>query len=133
MEIAVTHYNRLNKFAADKMRLRTLGKRDAVTGQPVAGKNFGEKALRCGVMETASMAAHGGSATLSDACRERSDGRKIPVCAACGNAHLLARGTSCPACGDPRRAQVSTTNATVRMTQVCEAMGVGMRLVPGKA
>ena len=130
VEIVVTHYNRLNKFAADKMRLRTLGKRDAVTGQPVAGKNFGEKALRCGVMETASFAAHGGSATLSDACRERSDGRQISVCAACGNTHLHQQAGSCPACGDSRRVQVNTTNATVRMTQVCEAMGVGMRLVP---
>ena len=133
VELHVVQYNRLNKFSSQKMRLRDTGRRNAVTGQPVAGKHFGEKALRCGVMEMAAMAAHGGSATLSDACRARSDGLVVRVCAACGNSHVRAKGAPCPACGGAEIVDVETTCASVRMTQVCEAMGMGMRLVPAEA
>ena len=47
VEIGIASYLRLNKLSSAKMRVRTDGKRDPITGQPVAGKGTGEKALRC--------------------------------------------------------------------------------------
>lgn len=126
VEIGVAKYNRLNKFASDKMRVRTWGKRDLVTGQPVAGRGAGEKALRLGVMETTALQAHGGAQTLNDASRDRSDGTTSKVCGKCGNAHL-GEGQQCPACGGAP-VKVQTTMATLRMLQVCDAMGVGTNI-----
>lgn len=124
VEIGIAKYNRLNKLPSQKIRYRTRGKVDRVTGQPVAGRGAGEAALRMGVMETTALAAHGGSATLDDACRGRSDGTRIHVCGKCGNSHLLGNSKPCPACGGAP-VEIETTTASVRMHQVCEAMGVG--------
>jgi DNA-directed RNA polymerase subunit B len=124
VEIGVTKYNRLNKYASDKTRLRTWGKRDLVTGQPVAGRGAGEKALRLGVMETTALQAHGGAQTLNDASRDRSDGMTCNVCGKCGNVHLKEKHAPCPVCGGAL-VSVQTTMATLRMLQVCDAMGVG--------
>ena len=127
IEVGICKYNRLNKFASDKARARAVGKRDAVTQQPVAGKGRGERALRFGTMETTALASHGGSSCLDDAIRERSDGCTARVCGQCGNPHLHARDAPCPLCGGVA-VDVRTTTASVRMTQVAESMHVGMNL-----
>ena len=127
IQLGVAKYNRLNKFASDKARVRTWGKRDLVTGQPVAGRGAGEKALRLGVMETTALQAHGGAQTLNDASRDRSDGITCMVCGKCGNMHLKERQAMCPACGGVP-VNVQTTMATLRMLQVCDAMGVGTNI-----
>ena len=98
-----------------------------VTGQPVAGRGAGEKALRLGVMETTALQAHGGAQTLNDASRDRSDGITCMVCGKCGNMHLKERQAMCPACGGVP-VNVQTTMATLRMLQVCDAMGVGTNI-----
>lgn len=130
VEIGIAKYNRLNKFASDKMRVRTWGKRDLVTGQPVAGRGAGEKALRLGVMETTALQAHGGAQTLNDASRDRSDGVKTKVCGNCGNAHLHA-DSRCPMC-DGEAVELQTTVATLRTLQVCDAMGVATKVHTSK-
>ena len=127
IELGIAKYNRLNKFSSDKARIRTWGLRDAVTGQPVAGRGFGEKALRMGVMETTALQAHGGAQTLNDAIRYRSDGVTCDVCGKCGNTHLREKHAACPACGGAP-VSVKTTMATLRMLQVCDAMGVGTKI-----
>ena len=126
IEIGIAHYNRLNKFASDKMRVRTWGKKNLVTGQPVAGRGAGEKALRMGVMETTALQAHGGAQTLNDASRTRSDGVTSNVCGQCGNMHLR-EDSACPVCGGAP-VSVETTIATLRMLQVCDSMGVGTKI-----
>ena len=127
IEIGIAKYNRLNKFSSSKMRVRTRGRRDAITGQPVGGKGSGNMAQRFGDMETTAISSHGGSATLDDACRGRSDGTVVLACEGCGNTHLRGKLSPCPLCGGAA-VEVHSTKATIRMTQVCEAMGVGLRL-----
>lgn len=125
--MGICKYNRLNKFASDKCRARGIGKRDAVTQQPVAGKGAGERALRFGVMETSAIAAHGGSAVLDDSICTRSDGCTARVCGQCGNPHMHARDAPCPNCGGAP-VDIRTTTASVRMSQVAESMHVAMNL-----
>lgn len=120
IEIGIAKYNRLNKFSSDKAKARRTGLVDEITGQPI-----GKGAQRFGVMETSAIASHGGSATLDDACRVRSDGTTFLVCRSCGNAHSKGKQTPCTLCG-AGAVEVQSTKAAVRMTQVCEAMGVGL-------
>lgn len=127
IEIGIAKYNRLNKYASDKMRVRRRGRRDAITGQPVGGKGSGNMAQRFGDMETSAISSHGGSATLDDACRGRSDGTTTLACERCGNTHLRGRTAPCPACGGDA-VEIQSTKATICMMQVCEAMGVGLQL-----
>ena len=126
VEIGIAKYHRLNKFASDKMRVRTTGKRDLISFQPCAGRNAGEKALRVGGMETTALASHGGAFMLNDASRDRSDGTTFKVCGACGNTHFL-RKTECPLCGS-EPTEIQSTTATLRMLQIFDSMNIGMNL-----
>jgi len=126
VEIGIAKYHRLNKFASDKMRVRTTGKRDLISFQPCAGRNAGEKALRVGGMETTALASHGGAFMLNDASRDRSDGTTFNVCSKCGNTHFL-RESACPLCGS-EPTEIQSTTATLRMLQIFEGMNIGMEL-----
>ena len=126
VEIGIAKYHRLNKFASDKMRVRTTGKRDLISFQPCAGRNAGEKALRVGGMETTALASHGGAFMLNDASRDRSDGTTFKVCSKCGNTHFL-RETTCPLCGS-EPTEIQSTTATLRMLQIFDSMNIGMEL-----
>lgn len=126
VEIGIAKYHRLNKFASDKMRVRTTGKRDLISFQPCAGRNAGEKALRLGGMETTALASHGGAFTLNDASRDRSDGTTFQVCSECGNTHFL-KERCCPLCG-AEPTEIQSTTATLRMLQIFEGMNISMEL-----
>lgn len=131
VEIGIASYLRLNKLSHDKARVRTVGRRDQTTGQPVAGKGTGEKALRFGGMEMTSLQAWGAASTLDDACRGRSDGTTTRVCEACGNTHMHAKDAPCPLCGG-KAVEVKTNVATVRMAQTAAAMNMDARFVTEK-
>ena len=126
VEIGIAKYHRLNKFASDKMRVRTTGKRDLISFQPCSGRNSGEKALRVGGMETTALASHGGAFMLNDASRDRSDGTTFNVCSKCGNTHFL-RESACPLCGS-EPTEIQSTTATLRMLQIFEGMNISMEL-----
>lgn len=125
--IGLVKYNRLNKYASDKCRVRTEGARDLISNQPCAGRNPGERALRVGGMETTALAAHGAAKVLDDASRDRSDGCTTLVCRNCGNTHVPTKDARCALCNEPA-VQIASTTATVRMMQICDAMNVSMNL-----
>jgi len=127
VNIGLVKYNRLNKFASDKCRIRTTGKRDLISNQPCAGRNPGERALRVGGMETTALAAHGAAKVLDDASRDRSDGCTSLVCANCGNTHMPTPEALCALCSHPA-VKISSTTATTRMMQICESMNIAMSL-----
>ena len=127
VNIGLVKYNRLNKFASDKCRVRTKGKRDLISNQPCAGRNPGERALRVGGMETTALAAAGAAKVLDDASRDRSDGCTTLVCGNCGNTHIPTEGALCALCSHPA-VKIASTTATMRMMQICDAMNVSMNL-----
>lgn len=130
VEIGICQYHRLNKFASDKMRVRTTGRRDHMSNQPSAGREAGQKALRLGGMEMTALSCHGGAYTLNDASRDRSDGTTTMVCKGCGNLHLCNH-ERCPLCnGEP--VEIQTKTATLRMIQIFESMNIGMNMITEK-
>ena len=82
--VGVVYYQRLRHMVNDKWQVRTTGKVDAVTRQPVKGRKRGG-GIRFGEMERDALLAHGTSFLLQDRLMNCSDYSTGWVCRTCGS------------------------------------------------
>ncbi|GFR88367.1 DNA-directed RNA polymerase subunit beta [Elysia marginata] len=79
-----TYHQRLQKFVKDdEYAVGGYGPTDALTGQPLEGKNA-RGGLRLGEMEAWVLESHGSMMSLTEKMIMDSDGRKMFVCRTCG-------------------------------------------------
>lgn len=79
----VVHYQRLRHMVSDKWQVRSTGKVDSVTHQPVKGRRRGG-GVRFGEMERDGLLSHGASFLLQDRLFHCSDKEKHKICRVCG-------------------------------------------------
>ncbi|KAJ2900304.1 hypothetical protein IWW38_000563 [Coemansia aciculifera] len=93
--IGVVYYQRLRHMVNDKFQVRTTGKVNPITRQPVKGRKRGG-GIRLGEMERDALIAHGAAYFLQDRLMNCSDYSLAYVCKACGSilAPISAPATS---------------------------------------
>jgi len=82
--IGVVYYIRLRHMVSDKYQVRSTGRVDQVTHQPVKGRRRGG-GVRFGEMERDSLLAHGASFLLQDRLFNCSDKTIARACVTCGS------------------------------------------------
>lgn len=82
--IGVVYYIRLRHMVSDKYQVRSTGRVDQVTHQPVKGRRRGG-GVRFGEMERDSLLAHGASFLLQDRLFNCSDKTIAKACVTCGS------------------------------------------------
>ncbi|KNA10898.1 hypothetical protein SOVF_140060 [Spinacia oleracea] len=82
--IGPVYYQRLRHMVSDKFQVRSTGKVDPMTRQPIKGRKFGG-GVRFGEMERDAMLAHGASYLLHDRLHKSSDYHIADVCSLCGS------------------------------------------------
>lgn len=86
--IAPNTYQRLLKFIDDDSYFIYRGASNAISRQPVDGRNNGG-GLRIGEMETWTIAAHGTMRSLGHKLYTDSDGHELQICRRCGNKAIV--------------------------------------------
>ncbi|KAI4382946.1 hypothetical protein MLD38_008837 [Melastoma candidum] len=82
--VGPVYYQRLRHMVSDKFQVRSTGRRDQVTHQPIKGRKQGG-GIRFGEMERDSMLAHGAAYLLHDRLDTCSDKHIADVCSICGS------------------------------------------------
>ncbi|KAL5224278.1 hypothetical protein ABZP36_010917 [Zizania latifolia] len=82
--IGPVYYQRLRHMVSDKFQVRTTGRIDQITRQPIGGRKFGG-GIRFGEMERDALLAHGASYLLHDRLHSCSDYHIADVCSLCGS------------------------------------------------
>lgn len=82
--IGPVYYQRLRHMVSDKFQVRSTGKVDQVTRQPIKGRKKGG-GIRFGEMERDSLLAHGAAYLLHDRLHTSSDYHIADVCSICGS------------------------------------------------
>ncbi|GFP98191.1 DNA-directed RNA polymerase i subunit rpa2 [Phtheirospermum japonicum] len=82
--IGPVYYQRLRHMVSDKFQVRSTGKVDQVTRQPIKGRKRGG-GVRFGEMERDSLLAHGAAYLLHDRLHTSSDHHIADVCSLCGS------------------------------------------------
>ncbi|EMS50874.1 putative DNA-directed RNA polymerase I subunit RPA2 [Triticum urartu] len=82
--IGPVYYQRLRHMVSDKFQVRTTGRIDQVTKQPIGGRKHGG-GIRFGEMERDALLAHGASYLLHDRLHTCSDYHVADVCSLCGS------------------------------------------------
>ncbi|RLN39277.1 hypothetical protein C2845_PM01G38370 [Panicum miliaceum] len=82
--IGPVYYQRLRHMVSDKFQVRTTGRIDQVTRQPIGGRKHGG-GIRFGEMERDALLAHGSSYLLHDRLHSCSDYHIADVCSLCGS------------------------------------------------
>lgn len=82
--IGLVYYQRLRHMVKDKFQVRSTGKNNPLTKQPVKGRKMGG-GIRFGEMERDSLLAHGAAYLLHDRLHFCSDYHVSDVCAQCGS------------------------------------------------
>lgn len=82
--IGPVYYQRLRHMVSDKYQVRSSGRVDSVTRQPVKGRKQGG-GIRFGEMERDSLLAHGAAYLLHDRLHTSSDHHIADVCSICGS------------------------------------------------
>ncbi|GAV81142.1 RNA_pol_Rpb2_6 domain-containing protein/RNA_pol_Rpb2_7 domain-containing protein/RNA_pol_Rpb2_2 domain-containing protein/RNA_pol_Rpb2_1 domain-containing protein/RNA_pol_Rpb2_3 domain-containing protein/RNA_pol_Rpa2_4 domain-containing protein [Cephalotus follicularis] len=82
--IGPVYYQRLRHMVSDKYQVRSTGRVDQVTRQPIKGRKVGG-GIRFGEMERDAMLAHGAAYLLHDRLHTCSDYHIADVCALCGS------------------------------------------------
>eukprot|EP00163_Fabomonas_tropica_P004327 TRINITY_DN13816_c0_g1_i1.p1 TRINITY_DN13816_c0_g1~~TRINITY_DN13816_c0_g1_i1.p1 ORF type:complete len:1143 (-),score=294.48 TRINITY_DN13816_c0_g1_i1:13-3441(-) len=89
--IGVVYYQRLRHMVSDKYQVRSTGKVNQLTRQPVKGRKMGG-GIRFGEMERDSLLSHGVAYALHDRLMMCSDASQGHICRLCGNllsAHVV--------------------------------------------
>ena len=121
---------------ASKSQARDLGPRDAITRQPVHGKDK-MGGLRFGLMEYAAVEARGASAVVRDRNVEVADKALVAVCPVCHRftwQHDRAHAGTCMWCArtptasqvETRPTSVITKHTLLLLTQELWAMGISL-------
>ena len=100
--IGVTYYQRLKQMINDKTNVRSSGKVEQITGQPVGGKSVGG-GPKVGEMESSAFIAHGMSKLHDELWYNKSDGIDTFVCGVCGKFCIGNEQTGkfrCKGCGE---------------------------------
>ena len=82
--IGIVFYQRLRHMVSDKFQVRSSGKRNPLTRQPVGGRKQGG-GIRLGEMERDSLLSHGAAFVLMDRLLECSDKSYAYACRRCGD------------------------------------------------
>ncbi|KAL6613997.1 hypothetical protein ACP70R_036267 [Stipagrostis hirtigluma subsp. patula] len=82
--IGPVYYQRLRHMVSDKFQVRTTGRIDQITRQPIGGRKHGG-GIRFGEMERDALLAHGASYLLHDRLHSCSDYHIADVCSLCGS------------------------------------------------
>ncbi|XP_029641029.1 DNA-directed RNA polymerase I subunit RPA2 isoform X1 [Octopus sinensis] len=82
--IGIVYYQKLRHMVSDKFQVRTTGRVDVQTHQPIKGRRRGGGA-RFGEMERDALIAHGSSFLLQDRLLNCTDRCLTKVCTECGN------------------------------------------------
>ncbi|CAD6205427.1 unnamed protein product [Miscanthus lutarioriparius] len=82
--IGPVYYQRLRHMVSDKFQVRTTGRIDQITRQPIGGRKHGG-GIRFGEMERDALLAHGSSYLLHDRLHSCSDYHIADVCSFCGS------------------------------------------------
>ncbi|KAL6883540.1 hypothetical protein ACP4OV_010954 [Aristida adscensionis] len=82
--IGPVYYQRLRHMVSDKFQVRTTGRIDQITRQPIGGRKHGG-GIRFGEMERDALLAHGTSYLLHDRLHSCSDYHIADVCSLCGS------------------------------------------------
>ncbi|GER39393.1 DNA-directed RNA polymerase [Striga asiatica] len=82
--IGPVYYQRLRHMVSDKFQVRSTGRVDQVTRQPIKGRKRGG-GVRFGEMERDSLLAHGAAYLLHDRLHMSSDHHIADVCSLCGS------------------------------------------------
>ncbi|KAL1817703.1 hypothetical protein ACET3Z_020277 [Daucus carota] len=91
--IGPVYYQRLRHMVSDKYQVRSSGRVDPLTRQPVKGRKQGG-GIRFGEMERDSLLAHGAAYLLHDRLHTSSDHHIADVCSICGS--ILTTSVSQP-------------------------------------
>lgn len=129
--IGPTVYQRLQKFVIDERQVCRTGPTEAITRQPLAGKN-NDGSLRVGEMEKDVFCAHGTMRTLFAKFYKDSDGIDLPVCRICSNRAVVNEKMGiykCKTCGDAADiVNVSSSWVANLLMSETEAMNAKMTL-----
>lgn len=82
--IGLVYYQRLRHMVKDKFQVRSVGKNNPLTRQPIKGRKVGG-GIRFGEMERDSLLAHGAAYLLHDRLHYCSDYHVVDVCRTCGS------------------------------------------------
>lgn len=82
--VGLVYYQRLRHMVKDKFQVRSTGKNNPLTKQPVKGRKMGG-GIRFGEMERDSLLAHGAAYLLHDRLHYCSDYSVSDVCTQCGS------------------------------------------------
>ncbi|TVU01565.1 hypothetical protein EJB05_52972, partial [Eragrostis curvula] len=82
--IGPVYYQRLRHMVSDKFQVRTTGRIDQITRQPIGGRKHGG-GIRFGEMERDALLAHGSAYLLHDRLHSCSDYHIADVCSLCGS------------------------------------------------
>lgn len=82
--IGLVYYQRLRHMVKDKFQVRSVGRNNPLTRQPIKGRKVGG-GIRFGEMERDSLLAHGAAYLLHDRLHFCSDYHVVDVCRRCGS------------------------------------------------
>ncbi|KAA8495780.1 putative DNA-directed RNA polymerase I subunit RPA2 [Porphyridium purpureum] len=88
--IGVVHYQRLRHMVSDKFQVRSSGRTNPLTRQPIAGRKMGG-AIRFGEMERDALLGHGTAQLVQDRLHHCSDLHTVYLCNACHSVLSVAR------------------------------------------
>jgi len=131
--VGPTSYQRLQKFADNESYATRHGPTNAMTRQPIRGKND-DGSLRIGEMEEWVLAAHGTARALATKFFEDSDGTHIHVCSRCQNRAVFieeAEIYKCRTCLDMANiVAVPSCFASNLYQHEVRGLGIKMKLEP---
>lgn len=132
--IGPTYIYRLQKFVLDdEQAVGSSGPTDAMTGQPLGGKNV-QGGLKIGEMETWGLTSHGAIQNMFEKTSTDSDGRIMHICRNCGTMGIYnpyRNKYNCTRCkGYADLVAVETSKSAILLKEKLAASNIDMRLIP---
>lgn len=126
--IGVVYYQRLRHMVSDKFQVRSTGKVNQLTRQPIKGRKMGG-GIRFGEMERDSLLAHGAAYLLHDRLHSCSDYHVCDVCTHCGSILTpVAKPPAVSGLSQGLMAGLQNSNPTV-VCRMCDNSSTGIERV----